>query len=121
MLDVKVDEVLTAYEDVWREAALRGQAQFYWPTNNAYPITFVRGVEPSSCAASIGRYLDSVRAAVQWRCPLGCDFEMLYLFDVLVHLNDQHRWTWDQLANKTRDVLVQGMALASEATKGGAR
>ena len=89
-----LDEILTAYEDRWRQAALEGRG--HW------------GRGGTACALSIDPALAAhAYIRLPWRCP-SCGTLTRLLSGVAVHLHDDHRWTWLQFANKFRDVLAQG-------------
>ena len=98
-----LDEILTEYEGLWRQAALEGRDQY--PAQDG-------GGNYGGCAWECPHHLGRTELLHQhqgldWTCP-ECRRRLHSFMDVLIHLNDNHHWTWDMLANKTRDVLQQG-------------
>ena len=98
-----LDEILTGYEDLWRQAALEGRPQYS-------PVSASATSESLPCAMTIGRsrlLIAVIEIPVRWCCPT-CGFRARKLSMVGIHLNDDHDWTWLDFANKFRDVLAQG-------------
>jgi hypothetical protein len=107
-MDKTLDQMLTAYEDLWRAAAL--QDVKHVAADGA--LSLIEGtVGRGSCAASIGTHLGVwpwlLLRTPQVQCPL-CPDEIGSVGILITHLNDRHYWTWDTFANKFRDVLQQG-------------
>lgn len=99
-----LDEILTEYEELWMKAALEGREQFHDPCNAPRGSTCAWLVAPKELQSRVHEFLIPLRA----KCPI-CSRQFGYaLANALIHLNNYHKWTWDQLANKTRDILVQG-------------
>ena len=97
-----LDEILTEYEGLWRQAALEGRTQFPNFSGPTY----------GGCAWEVPMHLGRPWLVLgtyllTWACP-ECDERRYSFSEVLFHLNDTHRWDWLTLANKTRDVLQQG-------------
>ena len=110
-----LDEILTEYEALWRQAALNGTPQGRGDLcGGASNRRFARWRPDETCAwLIVSRY---ERSTVQhlagvhnmtWHCPED-KFHACSLSHVLMHLNNAHDWTWDRLANKTRDALREG-------------
>jgi hypothetical protein len=111
-MTMTLDEILTEYEDQWRGAALTDRRQMRggpWPEPG----------DEAQCAASIslgspiGMALRSLPVGGGRYCveceALGVSFMLVFsVVDLMVHLNDKHRWTWDMFANKFRDALREG-------------
>ena len=104
MLDAKVDEVLTAYEDLWRQAALENAKQMN--VNEDAPGPW------RSCAwlaaEEFGRkdlVMAATEAWVMFRSP-GTNFAYsVRLSGAMVITNNDHHWTWLDFANKFRGLL----------------
>ena len=114
-MDDRLDAILSEYEELWRRAALLDLKQM-----NVAP--FASGAYGSCAwlhASNVRRY--ELQAAAggmlfRWRCPLSCGcgevsrtYPTRVLAEVMVHLNNVHRWTWDMFAGKFRDALEAGM------------
>jgi len=105
-MDERLDEILTAYEDLWRGAALenRGQLNVSVAAKGAW----------GGCAALLPHYVGReqlVADAMQqldWTCPED-GTSACFLGGVMIHMNNIHKWPWDRLANKFRDALAEGM------------
>jgi len=109
-----IDEVITDYEDLWRQAALEDRRQFFTAVAGG-TWRSVRGThDPIVCAFVIApcSLQDQTDIPVAWICPedghtaptLGC---------VMIHMNNAHHWTWDMLSNKFREALQEGLATSS--------
>lgn len=99
---ITIEDLLTAYEETWRDAALRDRRQFR---------VFPRG--PDEVCAWFAIRNPAIKNAagyhrVSWTCPICRYAACKVLSAVMVHLNDHHAWTWDMFANKFRDVLAEG-------------
>jgi len=99
---MNVDEIITEYEEQWRQAALDGTAQW-------------RGVHNSGegpCAALVaGRDLQMRAAGLHterwWLCTCGFGGS---LWGAMIHLNDApHRWTWERFAKDFREAWFEGL------------
>lgn len=114
------EEIITQYEELWRGAALKGVKQMrgvaatldgrqMFPNEGLHCAWLAPGRE------KVGR--DTDLASASWQCPW-CEYPRFAgqgaLGDVMIHLNNQHGWTWDQFAGKFRDALVEGEALAKK-------
>ena len=105
-----LNNILTEYEDVWRQAALEGRAQFYGKAAGGKEEFEV--VPGATCAYLIASadLRERAEAAVlpqEWLCRED-GYITTAIIVVLIHLNNAHHWTWDMLANKVRDALEQG-------------
>jgi hypothetical protein len=111
-----LDEILTVYEEQWRANAMADRRQ----------ARSTAEVSEAECAwlPVPGAFVaqgDAAHHAMDWRCPYDGRHSS-DLAAVFMHLNDGHGWTWDQFANKTRDVLQQGgVACVSRDTHRGGR
>jgi PHP family Zn ribbon phosphoesterase len=104
-----LDEILTAYEDLWRQAALEDHKQMF----AGHGLSQARGPYGSCAwlnAGTVGQDSLEDEAAhyrVDWRCP-ECGQREVTLACVMIHANNAHRWDWTMFANKFRDVLAEG-------------
>ena len=94
-----LDEILTAYEDGWRQAALEGRPQ-YFPSAN-------RGGFCAMNIAGSDLLMAAAHTDVSWRCR-DCGGRARLLTGVGIHLNDEHGWDWLRFATKFRNALAQG-------------
>lgn len=111
------DEVLTACEDRWRRAALDDTPQFrgYSHTKPLRAVFFPPGRE-TTCAYLILGGIQDIKLGITlasygslWSCPeCGYGGGNLSMPSAIVHLNNAHDWTWNQFANKFRDVWARG-------------
>ena len=112
-----LDEILDAYADRWRVAAMEDAKQFRGMAGGGQrSLTTDSPGLLRGCALLAPDYFhiagDLTEAAatelVKWRCE--CGFSGPTLAVVMIHLNNAHDWTWDMFAGKFRDALAQGMA-----------
>lgn len=97
------DEMLTRYEDAWRQAALDGVRQ--WRGGPVPPSE--RRID---CALTILRALRCGTERVEhlpWTCPQCCATGCT-VAGAIIHLNDVHRWDWLDFAKGFREVLAAG-------------
>ena len=114
------DELLTAYEDLWRQNALEDRKQVIGYACSTRPhVTLTRGSGPFGSCAALTPYLAHGRLEVwyaaereecSWRCA--CGYRTTGLRSVMIHMNNEHEWTWDMFAGKFRDALAEGEARA---------
>ena len=103
------DEILTACEDRWRQAALDGTPQF---RGTAYTTSWREILRPdnSTCAVLIltgPRENHTNLVFSTWHC-LECGYRSHSMWVAIVHLNNAHDWAWDMFAGKFRDVWEAG-------------
>mgnify|MGYP001593094502 FL=1 len=118
------DSILTAYEDLWRQAALEDRRQFFGEMAGGV-VRVSRGVaRPVTCALLVPEHgpdhrstlaAQAVGVRVRWRCD--CGYGAFDLAGVMIHLNNAHHWTWDMFAGKFRDALQRGEDDASGASE----
>ncbi len=108
-MNEQLDKIITAYEELWREAALKNLPQFHE----------TKGVdEPGQyCGWLIATWNKSVQGLqllvssdilLHWQCPK-CHETETTLPGCMFHLNDYHNWSWDMFANKFRTTLEEGL------------
>lgn len=106
MLTDELDRLVSDYEYRWRAAWLEGRRQFRGEACGGDGI-----VIGDACAWTVVR---DERAAlafavrVDWRCP-ECGWRAVLLPQVMIHLNNCHKWDWIALSFKFRDMLEEGM------------
>ena len=112
-----LEELLTQYEDLWTEAMLADRRQFHLTQGNkpgVYPRAETGTAGSATCAWLLGTLSMIARTAqvyALWVCPLCSHWrnsEVQSLTSILIHLNNDHQWTWDQLARKAREVIFTG-------------
>ena len=114
MTTMDLDEILTEYEALWRQAALDGRGQYIGEVcGGSQDAPQVSGPDPTCAmvlASVVGR--DDLRQGAMvpsgWTCD--CGWRGGWITSVMMHLNNAHHWTWDMFANKFRDALAQGRA-----------
>lgn len=115
--------IIAEYEELWRQAALSGRAHM-----SAGDVDYKRGrrLDPggifegdgddSRCAASIHNGIREGQRGehAKWdllcginapSCP-ECGRDMFSVACLMTHLNDVHRWTWLDFANKFRALIT---------------
>ena len=97
---------MSEIHDIWRQAALDNRPQFHGPafTDRKWPVEDAH--HDAQCAMSIlpHRLLFSLVDGVDWACLVeGCDWILPTTAGSIVHLNNHHRWTWLDFANKFPD------------------
>lgn len=102
----RTEAMVDEYEEVWRRAALVGRAQFYGRRAGS-PGTGVATCAWLAAGWRLRLTLGSIIQPVRWRCPED-GYRSGSLADVMIHLNNDHRWSWDRLANKFRNALTEG-------------
>lgn len=110
-MDERLDAILTACEDVWRQAAVEGWHQGRMSGDKFISWGGERGQEQvGSCAVLATNITTALDGAwfTDWSCPF-CEWHGLRAGSAARHLNDKHGWRWLDFANKFRDALAQGM------------
>jgi hypothetical protein len=107
------DEIIDAYEELWRKAAMEDYRQYHHdPSQPSVTGTYGAG----SCAALYPRDAakrdDLLNAAINTRAPWickACGWLALGLSSAMIHLNNRHGMTWDWFANKFREAWKEGL------------
>lgn len=101
-----MDDILSAYEDLWRKAALEDHRQFSGRDLKRGSTGLL------DCAWTIGKQPLMEQAnntLAVWTCN-ECNADSRVLASVMIHVNNVHGWDWLTLANKFRFTLENGIA-----------
>jgi len=108
---------MDSIRDIWRQAALADTLQFYGPVALSRPPRSLNRPrrsedERAKCAISIlPKALRPKPGALPWtiewlECP-ECHEMLWAIANLMAHLNDVHKWSWDMFANKFPSVLPE--------------